>query len=261
MRMTGNPARSPHGLIGTRRVYLLVALAGAILASALPRAVMAAQEFLPNGTVNLAYWRLHSAASEYLVVIVHGGPGIAHNYLRPELDSYVRWGEVVYYDQRGCGRTVGVGTWEDHVNDLQRVITALRGRRKVVLVGSSWGAALIQLYLHSHEGEVTGVILSGLSSGRHAPEEVRQRLSMCAQANHATIESLQRSPPGNVVTTRTFRLFFEDSGPNGPSVPAVREDAFRWLRVTLPSHDPWFTHRDHYFAAVERFFAAVAAKR
>ncbi|HEY8105354.1 MAG TPA: hypothetical protein VIE46_04555, partial [Gemmatimonadales bacterium] len=55
-------------------------------------------------------------------VVLHGGPGADHGYLLPGFDALANRRELVYYDQRGGGRSpvardVPVG-WHEHVADL-----------------------------------------------------------------------------------------------------------------------------------------------
>ena len=72
-------------------------------------------------------------------VVLHGGPGAHHDYLLPGFDALADGRELVYYDQRGGGRSavdrdVPVG-WTEHVADLE----ALRDRwamDRLTLVGS-----------------------------------------------------------------------------------------------------------------------------
>jgi pimeloyl-ACP methyl ester carboxylesterase len=57
------------------------------------------------------------------VVVLHGGPGAHHDYLLPGFDLLARRRTLVYYDQRGGGRSpvgrdVPVG-WREHVDDLE----------------------------------------------------------------------------------------------------------------------------------------------
>src|SRR5262245_23291553 len=57
------------------------------------------------------------------VVVLHGGPGADHEYLRPGFDALADARELVYYDQRGGGRSpvardVPVG-WTEQVADLE----------------------------------------------------------------------------------------------------------------------------------------------
>src|SRR6185312_9363292 len=80
-----------------------------------------------------------------VVVMLHGGPGASHDYLRPGLDAVAVPGRrrLFYYDQRGSGRSpldagVAPGTWQDHVADLDAVREHLGGA-PLTLVGYSWG--------------------------------------------------------------------------------------------------------------------------
>ena len=90
-------------------------------------------------------------------VILHGGPGAHHDYLLPGFDALADGRELVYYDQRGGGRSpvardVPVG-WREQVADLE----ALRGHwglGRLTLVGYSWGGLLALLYALEHPGRV-----------------------------------------------------------------------------------------------------------
>jgi proline iminopeptidase len=37
-------------------------------------------------------------------VVLHGGPGADHEYLRPGFDALARARQLIYYDQRGGGQ-------------------------------------------------------------------------------------------------------------------------------------------------------------
>src|SRR6266571_5118398 len=82
------------------------------------------------------------------VVVLHGGPGAHHDYLLPQYDRLALGRTLLYYDQRGGGRSpvprdTPVG-WREHVADLE----ALRdhwGLDRVALLGYSWGGLLALL--------------------------------------------------------------------------------------------------------------------
>ena len=99
-----------------------------------------------------------------LVVVLHGGPGLPHDYLRPEWDRLAEDARVVYYDQRGCGRSGRVPPygWRAHVLDLDRLLTALSPDEPVVLAGSSWGPMLALYYALAHPTRVRALVLSGV---------------------------------------------------------------------------------------------------
>jgi proline iminopeptidase len=96
------------------------------------------------------------------VVVLHGGPGADHEYLRPGFDTLADGRELVYYDQRGGGRSpvareVPVG-WTEHVADLE----ALRehwGLERMTVVGYSWGGLLALLYAGQHPGRLARLAL------------------------------------------------------------------------------------------------------
>jgi proline iminopeptidase len=109
----------------------------------------------------LAYWQL--GQNNQTVIVLHGGPGATHQYLRPEFDALAKTARVIYYDQRGCGKSDSATsyTWQDHVADLKRLIATLAKDQKVFLAGSSWGSLLAILYAYTNPNDVKGVILTG----------------------------------------------------------------------------------------------------
>jgi pimeloyl-ACP methyl ester carboxylesterase len=210
------------------------------------------------GDPPLASWTLPSAVHDRVFVIVHGGPGISHVYLRPELDRLTKWGEVVFYDQRGCGGTPATSTYSpnDYVEDLSRVVEAARRGRQVVLVGSSWGSYVIGWYLRSHRDQVAGVILSG-TSGKPS-DEVARRLVTCSDAGQRAGEAARDAwgvDPGLLYPT-AYVLQFKDPGDGTTAArPIMTEN--RRMEMAMPGHDPWFSDPEHYFAAVEAFVALL----
>jgi proline iminopeptidase len=83
------------------------------------------------------------------VVVLHGGPGADHDYLRPGFDALARGRELIYYDQRGGGRSAvprdaPVG-WTEQVADLE-ALRGIWGLDRVTIAGYSWGGLLALLY-------------------------------------------------------------------------------------------------------------------
>src|SRR5688500_14380559 len=97
-----------------------------------------------------------------LVAVLHGGPGASFDYLLPGFDALATGRTLVYYDQRGGGRSPipreePVG-WRDHVADLD----ALRdqwGLERLTILGYSWGGLLAQLYAIEHPERVERLAL------------------------------------------------------------------------------------------------------
>ncbi|NOT08840.1 MAG: alpha/beta fold hydrolase [Gemmatimonadales bacterium] len=82
-------------------------------------------------------------------VVLHGGPGAHHDYLLPGFDRLAEGRTLIYYDQRGGGRSpvpreIPVG-WKEQVHDLE-ALRALWGIARLSLAGYSWGGLLAILY-------------------------------------------------------------------------------------------------------------------
>ena len=115
------------------------------------------------------------------MVVLHGGPGADHGYLLPGFDLIATGRELVYYDQRGGGRSpvprdVPVG-WHEQVADLD-ALRQLWGLERLVIVGYSWGGLLAQLYATEHTGRVERLALvSTAPSWRAARDEFERRFA------------------------------------------------------------------------------------
>ncbi|WP_460671117.1 alpha/beta fold hydrolase [Larkinella ripae] len=121
----------------------------------------AGQDGFVEGKPRLAYWLVGNKPQT--VIVLHGGAAAQHWYLRPEFDALQESARIIYYDQRGCGKSDRDSSyvWQDHVKDLHRLIKSLSPLQKVVLVGSSWGSLLAMLYAYHHPEDIKGLILTG----------------------------------------------------------------------------------------------------
>jgi len=115
------------------------------------------------------------------VVVLHGGPGAHHDYLLPNFDALARGRELIYYDQRGGGRSpvpreIPVG-WREHVADLEALRTVW-GLEQLSLAGYSWGGLLALLYAVEYPKRVSRLALvSPAPAWREARQEFEHRFS------------------------------------------------------------------------------------
>jgi proline iminopeptidase len=139
-----------------------------------------------------------------VLVMLHGGPGASHDYLRPQLDALADPGRrrLFYYDQRGGGRSpldarAPAGTAAEHVADLERVRQHL-GIDHLRLVGYSWGGLLALLYAVEHPDRVDRLaLISPAPATAEGRDAMRARLKQASQrpevaALRATVDPSDR---------------------------------------------------------------------
>ncbi len=128
------------------------------------------------------------------VIVLHGGPGADHGYLLPGFDTLALGRELVYYDQRGGGRSpvardVPVG-WREHVADLE-VLRQFWALDRLVVLGYSWGGLLAQLYATQHPDRVERLALvCPAPSWRAARDEFERRFAERSLAPELVAERL-----------------------------------------------------------------------
>ncbi len=97
------------------------------------------------------------------VIILHGGPGLGHNYLYPHIKQLANKYQVIFYDQRSSGKSSGHEspldiTIDNFVEDLEGFREALK-IEQLNLMGHSWGGLLAQNYAIKHPQRIKTMIL------------------------------------------------------------------------------------------------------
>jgi proline iminopeptidase len=121
---------------------------------------------LPGGyvTVNSVahFYRMIGSGEPF--VVLHGGPGMWHDELFPFFDDLASDHQMVFYDQRGNGKSSMDHITQDNftvdwlVSDLEELRKAWRFDR-ISIVGHSWGGLLAMYYATEHPDRVTRLIL------------------------------------------------------------------------------------------------------
>ncbi|MFI5310809.1 MAG: alpha/beta fold hydrolase [Gemmatimonadales bacterium] len=95
------------------------------------------------------FWCAYGTPGAPRLLVLHGGPGADHEYLLPQFLDLADKHELIFYDQRGGGRSRNDArepiTWQTQVSDLERVVRELVDGAPTI-VGYSWGAMLALLY-------------------------------------------------------------------------------------------------------------------
>jgi len=176
------------------------------------------------------------------LLVMHGGLGWDHAYLRPWLDVLAGQAEVIYYDHRGNGRSAAGRDWEaiDHatwVEDADALCEHL-GPEQVTLFGHSYGGFLALEFALRYPHRLDGLILCGT-----APAFAHQDVAVANAQTRGTPEVVQ-----------TFLNLF--------SSPVEQESAFQsGVKSILPIyfHEPEKAPIDRAFEDV--IFNAQAFNR
>jgi proline iminopeptidase len=137
------------------------ALVVAILASAwATRSAMPREGRVPVGKADLYSREIGQGPP---MIVLHGGPDFDHRYLVPDLDRLADSFRLIYYDQRGRGRSGDRVqpedvTLESEIGDLDTVRRHF-GLGSPAILGHSWGTVLALEYAIRHPDRVSRLIL------------------------------------------------------------------------------------------------------
>ena len=97
------------------------------------------------------------------IIVVHGGPGMDHSYLLPGMRRLARSNRVIFYDQRGGGRTEGevsraTVSFDTFLGDISALADSLRLGR-FTLMGHSWGGLIALRYAARHPDRLRALVL------------------------------------------------------------------------------------------------------
>jgi proline iminopeptidase len=142
-----------------------------------------------TGLVSAGAARLHfrDVGDGPPVVVLHGGPDFDYDYLLPELDRLADHCRVIFYDQRGRGRSAdGVRpddvTIESEMEDLETIRRHF-GLDSMAVLGHSWGGVLAMEYANRHPERLTHLVLMNTAPASHGDVQAfRQHLARLRRA-------------------------------------------------------------------------------
>jgi proline iminopeptidase len=146
----------------------IIAMSGAVAqATASPSSATAAS---PEGatfeTGGVTIWfEVRGEGAGTPLVLVNGGPGFDHTYLTVSdaWDRLSRGRKVVFYDQRGNGRSSPLKEGQacglaEQIADLEALRERL-GFQKMDLLGHSWGGYLVMAYAARHPERIAHLLI------------------------------------------------------------------------------------------------------
>lgn len=138
------------------------------------------------------------------LVVLHGGPGISHDYMTPLVEIYNKYKiPVIFYDQVGIGMSLFEGVAEKpkelwtvdlFMDELDNLLVYLGVQNDFSLLGHSWGAMLGAHYAsHRHPVGLKHLVLtSGTPSMALWERSTRQLLNALPEDVRETIEKHEK---------------------------------------------------------------------
>ena len=215
--------------------------------------------YLDAGDRNLVYWETCGSPAGLPAVVVHGGPGSGcspafRRFFNP--DRY----RVALFDQRNCGRSLpharhpSVDLASNHTRALVADMERLRDRLGVdrwLVVGGSWGCTLSLAYAEAHPERVAGMVLFGITTGRHSevdwafrgglarhfPAQWRRLAAYAGDADvPAAISRLLADPDERVRHEAAHEWCLWESAPSSDVAPRFRDPDYAVCFARIVTH-------------------------
>lgn len=178
----------------------------------------AKEGYVEAGSGVKLFYRLLGSGPDTLVMI-HGGPGFTMDYFLEDLAPLAAHHTLVFYDQRGAGRSSLVS--DSMSLDAQRFVEDVEAIRKhfkigrITLLGHSWGAAIVALYAMRYPEYLSRVIIvGGLPLQRHQLTEAFTQMEAKRDSNTLRrmreLRAARLADPGNSeVCSAYYTLWFQ----------------------------------------------------
>ena len=165
------------------------------------------------------------------LLVLHGGPGVSHDYFLPYLLPLATRHRLIFIDERGCGRSGRLRdpkgyTLEHMTEDVEAVRQALNLGR-MALLGHSFGGILAQAYAIKYQQHLSKLILAGTAYSAAVINAEFQRIKAALRPEmRQHIETLEREG-----------IYTPDGGYK-PEYAKLATEAQRAYNFTLPPPGP-----------------------
>jgi proline iminopeptidase len=145
-------------------------------------------------------WTKRLGKGPLKVLLLHGGPGVSHEYLEA-MESFLPQAgiEMYYYDQLGCNNSdqpddPSLWTLERYTTEVEEVRVGL-GLDNFVLYGHSWGGILAMEYALKYPRHLRGLVISNMTAGMKSylarTASIKQQLPRGLLAELTALEAKQ----------------------------------------------------------------------
>lgn len=176
------------------------------------------------------------------LLLLHGGPGIPHNYLLPIADlASTHSVPIIFYDQIGCGRSTHLPekkhdtdfwTVDLFLRELDNLLTHLNIKENYDLLGQSWGGMLGACHAIRQPSGLKNLIIANspadMGSWLEAanrlrsqlPEDVQEVLKRCERDGNEASDEYEEA----------MMVFYERHVCRVKPFPEDLEESFRQLK-------------------------------
>jgi len=133
------------------------------------------------------------------LLVLHGGPALSHEYLFPGLSPLADTARVVFFDQRGCGRS---SKPRDGRYDMAALTADIEGLRRALrlgrvnVLGFSFGGMLAQEYALRYPNSVRRLIIAGAGpSGADINRRLLEVKAMASPRVRGVVDRIEAAAP------------------------------------------------------------------
>lgn len=173
---------------------------------------IATMETVTIGGLSQSVWFRGMDRRNPAVILLHGGPGASESALFRRYDADLeRYFVMVYWEQRGAGRSyrsdiprdgMTIAQFEQDLDEMVHLTRQRFGKKKVILLGHSWGTVLGTIYASRHPDKVAAYVgvaqIADFAEGQRVSHEwamaqAAQRNEQDALAELAAMGALPRT--------------------------------------------------------------------
>jgi proline iminopeptidase len=175
---------------------IMVLMIGEVVSVQANSSSIAIEEGFVNSRGAMIYYKALGKGEP--LVILHGGPGLSHDYFLPYLLPLAHTNRLIFIDERGSGRSQKLAnhadyTVENMVEDLEAVRQAL-ALGKLNLLGHSYGGVVAAAYALKYQQHLSHLVLcSTFLSTKRMNETFAQIKQKLSPELRGRIDSLEKA--------------------------------------------------------------------